>query len=74
MAELAHDFKYSTKTHRLSSNRYVENETSLMYNYPVVTIETLTTYSRDTSLFKKEYYDLKIRNILFDMLDCNFIN
>ena len=74
MAELAHDFKYSTKTNRLSTSKYIDNNSSLVYNYPVITLESLTTYSRDTKLFKKEYYDLKIRDLLFDLLNCNFIN
>ncbi len=73
MSELAHNFKLSTKTNRLSTDCYIENSAKLIYNYPVVTIETLTKYTRDVSDLKKEYYDKRIRDIFYDMLDCNFL-
>ena len=70
-SEIAHGFKYSTKTLRLSTDSYVENSAKLMYNYPVITMETLTEYTRDTSVFKDEYYNKNIRNILYDLLNYN---
>ena len=73
MAELAHGFKFCLKTGRLCSSSYIDNHASLMYNYPVITMESLTTYTRDVELFKTEYYDKKLRDILYDMLDGNFI-
>ena len=73
LAELAHNFKYSAKTLRLSSNRYVETKSKLVYNYPVITMETLTSYTRDVNSFKKEYYNNKIRDLLFDMLNCDYL-
>ncbi len=73
MAELAHDFKMSTKTNRLSTNSYVENSSKLIYNYPVVTLETLNKYTRDVNVIKYEYYNKKIKDIFYDMLDCNFL-
>ena len=73
MSELAHDFKLSTKTLRLSTDSYIDNSATLVYNYPVVTMETLTKYTRDVSEFKKEYYDKRIRDIFYDMLDCDFL-
>ncbi len=73
MSELAHGFKMSTKTNRLSTDSYIENSSKLIYNYPVVTMETLNKYTRDVNDIKFEYYDKKIKDIFYDMLDCNFL-
>jgi hypothetical protein len=73
MSELAHNFKFSSKTLRLSTNSYVENKSKMRYNYPIITMETLTKYTRDPKCFKEEYYHKRIRDIFYDMLDCNFL-
>ena len=73
MSELAHGFKYSSETLRLSSSGYVESKTKLLYNYPIVTMETLTEYTRDVTKFKNEYYNKKVRDLLFDMLNCDYL-
>ena len=73
MSELAHGFKFSLKTNRLSTSSYIDNKSKLRYNYPVVTMETLTRYTRDPKYFKDEYYNKKIRDIFYEMLDCNFL-
>ncbi len=72
MAEIAHNFKFSTKTGRLSASTYIENNKPLMYNYPVITIETLTTYTRNVKLFKEEYYNKKIRDVLYNAFKRNY--
>ena len=73
MSELAHGFKISTRTLRLSTDSYIENSSKLIYNYPVVTMETLNKYTRDVNDIKFEYYNKKIKDIFYDMLDCNFL-
>ena len=73
MSELAHGFKYSSETLRLSSSSYVESKAKLLYNYPIVTMETLTEYTRDVTKFKNEYYNKKVRDLLFNMLNYDYL-
>lgn len=65
MAELANGFKFSTKTGRLTSGDYMNTESSLVYKYPVVTIETLNTYTTNVSTFKNEYNNYKLKDVLY---------
>lgn len=70
MAELACGFKFSTKTGRLSISEY-NAETEQTYNYGVVTVETITTYSRDPNYSKDEYYNRKYYKIFTELLKEN---
>ncbi len=72
MAELANGFVFSTKTGRLSTDKYINNSCSLEYKYPVITMEITKTWTSDTSVFKDEYYNHGIKNMLFDLIENNF--
>ena len=69
MAELANGFKYSTVTGRLSSDKYINPTCNFEYKYPVVTIETIATYTRVPSYFKTEYYNKGLKEMLYSLLN-----
>ena len=69
MAELACGFKFSSETGRLSTDKYVGNSSVFTYKYPVVTVETLKTWTDDPNVFKDEYYNHGLRNLLYDLLN-----
>ena len=69
MAELANGFVFSTKTGRLSTDKYIDNSSSMKYSYPVITMETLTQWTTNQEVFKNEYYNQGIRNLLYDLLN-----
>ncbi len=69
MAELACGFKFSSETGRLSTDKYVNNSSEFKYKYPVVTIETLKTWTDNPNVFKDEYYNHGLRNLLYDLLN-----
>ena len=69
MAELSCGFKFSSETGRLSTDKYVNNSSIYTYKYPVVTIETLKTWTDDPNVFKDEYYNHGLRNLLYDLLN-----
>lgn len=68
MAELACGFKFSSETGRLSTDKYVNNSPEFKYKYPVVTIETLKTWTDDPNVFKDEYYNHGLRDLFYDLL------
>lgn len=70
MSELACGFKFSTKTGRLSINKY-NGTTEQKYKYGVVTVETITTYSRDPNHSKDEYYNRNYYKLFIDLLKEN---
>lgn len=72
MAELANGFIFSSKTGRLSSDKYIENSSILKYNYPVITMETLKVWSSDPKYFKTEYYDYKLKDLFYKLINNNF--
>lgn len=72
MAELANGFVFSKETGRLSSDKYVNNSCELEYKYPVVTMEITKAWTSDTSVFKDEYYNHGIKNMLFDLIENKF--
>ena len=72
MAELANGFKFSSETGRLSTDKYKNNSCTLEYKYPVVTMEITKTWTSDTSVFKDEYYNHGIKNMLFDLIENKF--
>ena len=55
MSELANGLKFSEVTGRLSMNSYENDNVKLVYSYPVVTVETLDRYTRDTKYYSDEY-------------------
>ena len=68
MAELANGFIMSSKTGRLSTDKHINNSCSLKYSYPVITIETIRTYTRNPEYFKDEYYNYGMRDVLYSLL------
>lgn len=69
MAELANGFKFSSVTGKLSTNSYINNNATLVYNYSAITLETLTDWTRNPAYFKDEYYNSGIRDILYDTIN-----
>ena len=72
MAELANGFSFSTKTGRLMSDKYIGNSATFDYKYPVVTMEITKTWSKDPIIFKDEYYNHGIKDMLFDLINNKF--
>ena len=70
MAELANGFLFSSKTGRLSIDKY-NGQTNFKYNYGVITVETIKTYTDDPSYFKTEYYDYNYFNLFTNLLSTN---
>jgi g-D-glutamyl-meso-diaminopimelate peptidase len=71
VAELANGFVFSTKTGRLSSSKYIDNNCSLKYNVPAIVVETTKDYHRDPKYFKDEYYNHGVKEALFSLLEYN---
>lgn len=69
MAELACGFKFSSITGRLFSDKYENNSSKLIYSYPVITMETITTYTTNPSTFKSEYYDKNLKDVLYSLIN-----
>lgn len=72
MAELANGFVMSSKTGRLSTDKHINNSCSLKYSYPVITIETIRTYTRNPEYFKDEYYNYGMRDALYSLLTLKY--
>lgn len=69
MAEIAHSMPFSSKTLRLSADNYQNPNLSFEYKYPVLTLETIKTYTSDSKVFEDEYYNYGIRKVLFSLID-----
>lgn len=67
-SELANGFKFSSKTGRLSSDKYENPKTSLTNKFSVVTMETLSTYTNDKDIIKKEYYDKNMEKVFLSLI------
>ena len=68
MAELANGFSFSTRTGRLTSDKYIGNSSTFVNKYPVITIETMKVWSKDPNVYKTEYYNYGIRNLLYSLI------
>lgn len=68
MSEIAHEMPFSLKTGRLSSNKYIDPDVNYIAKYPVITLETIKTYTRNFEIFKDEYYNYGLRNVLFSLI------
>lgn len=68
MSEIAHKMPFSSKTGRLSSNKYIDPKVDYIVKYPVITLETIKTYTRNTEIFKDEYYNYGLRKVLFSLI------
>ncbi len=72
MAELANGFTFSSQTGRLCSDKYINNSSKMVYNYPVITMETMKVWSSNPSYFKSEYYDNGLRELFYSLLEGKF--
>ena len=68
MAELVNGFIFSSKTGRLSSNSYKNNNVSLKYHAPAVVLETMNDNYKDASKYKDEYYNHGIKEMFYDLV------
>lgn len=68
MSEIAHEMPFSSKTGRLSSNKYIDPKVDYIVKYPVITLETIKTYTKNTEIFKDEYYNYGLRKVLFSLI------
>ena len=68
MAEIANGFIFSTKSGRLSTDKYINDSIALKYKYPVITLETTKKWTTNPQIFKEEYYNNGIRKLLFELI------
>jgi hypothetical protein len=68
-SEIVNGFKFSSKTLRLSNDKYIDGNIILINNIPVMTLETLTTYTDDPNVFKIEYYDFGLEKLFYSLLE-----
>lgn len=68
MSEIAHEMPFSSKTGRLSSNNYINPDVEYVSKYPVITLETIKTYTTNSKIFKDEYYNYGLRKTLFSLI------
>ena len=68
MAEIANGFIFSTKSGRLSTDKYINDSIVLKYRYPVITLETTKKWTTNPQIFKEEYYNNGIRKLLFELI------
>ena len=71
MAELANGFKYSSKTGRLTTDKYVDNSCKLEYKFPVITMEITKTWTSDPQNFSNEYYNIGLKKVFCEILKKN---
>lgn len=67
-SELAHGFKFSEKTGRLSSDKHIDNSSLLKYNYSVITLETMDRYTTDVKYFKDEWIYRNFKDLFISLL------
>ena len=72
MAELANGFVFSSKTKRLSTTSYKNNNVTLKYKVPAIVIETMNDTYRDSLKYKDEYYNHGIKDMLYDLLEYGY--
>ena len=69
MAEIAHEMPFSSKTGRLSSNKYINPDVTYVVKYPVITLETTKTYTKNPDIYEDEYYNYGLRKTLFSLIE-----
>ncbi len=72
MSELANGLKFSDITGRLSMSSYENDNVKLVYSYPVVTLETLDRYTRDTKYYSDEYSYRNYYNMFTSLISKTF--
>jgi hypothetical protein len=69
MAELANGLKFSSETLRMSMDKYKSSSVEMEYNVPLITLETLRTYTDDPSVFKNEYYNYGLEKLFYKLIE-----
>lgn len=72
MAELVNGFIFSTKTGRLSTNKYKENNAILKYSVPAIVLETMNDNYKDPNKYKDEYYNRGLKKMFYDLLEYGY--
>ena len=72
MAELANGFIFSSKTGRLSTNKYKDNNAALKYSVPAIVLETMNDNYKDPNKYKEEYYDRGLKKMFYDLLEYGY--
>ena len=72
MAELANGFIFSTKTGRLSTNKYKDNNAILKYSVPAIVLETMNDNYKDPNKYKDEYYNRGLKKMFYDLLEYGY--
>ena len=72
MAELANGFIFSTKTGRLSTNKYKDNNVTLKYSVPAIVLETMNDNYKDPNKYKDEYYNRGLKKMFYDLLEYGY--
>lgn len=66
-SEMAHEFKFSSQTLRLTNDKYKEN-VNFVNATAVITLETLNDYTDNVNIFKNEYYNFGLEKLFYDLL------
>ena len=72
MAELVNGLVFSTKTGRLSTTRYKNNNVTLKYSVPAIVLETMNDNYKDPKKYKDEYYNHGIKKMFYDLLEYGY--
>ncbi len=72
MAELVNGFIFSTKTGRLSTNKYKDNNVTLKYSVPAIVLETMNDNYKDPNKYKDEYYNRGLKKMFYDLLEYGY--
>ena len=72
MAELANGFIFSTKTGRLSTNKYKDNNVTLKYSVPAIVLETMNDNYKDPKYYRGEYYNRGLKKMFYDLLEYGY--
>lgn len=67
-SEMVHEFKFSSETLRLSTDKYKGN-VNFVHDTAVITLETLNDYTDNVNVFKNEYYVFGVENLLYSIIN-----
>lgn len=71
MAEIAHGYKFSSETGRLSVSEYAIRTQTMDKEMCVMTVETMEKYTQNLSTIKSEYVNKKLENMFTAIVEIN---
>lgn len=71
IAEIAHGYKFSTKTRRLSTSKYDIQAKNIEQNMCVLTVETLEKYTQDLNTIKAEWNNKNLKEGIIEIAKLN---